>query len=107
MKETKIYVGMNDSETLTQKHDDELYVSVLKKVCYNYHVPFSFYMSEGGYFHENGDFTQEQTLVISLLDADEKVVEEIAKDLCVFFHQESVMITVSDVRTVFIKETIE
>ena len=81
MKEIKIYVGLNDSETLAQRYDDEVYVSVLKKVCFSYHVPFSFSMSEGGYFHENGDYTQEHTLVLSLIDVEETTAEEIAKPL--------------------------
>jgi hypothetical protein len=33
-------------------------------------------------------------------------VEEIGKDLCAFFHQESVMITEGEIRTYFIKETL-
>ena len=107
MREIKIYVGLNDAQTLRQKFDSSVYVSILKKVCFSYHVPFSFTISEGGYFHENGDYTQEQTLILSLIDADRKTVNEIAKDLCVFFHQESVMITEDRIRTYFISETLE
>ena len=70
MKEIKIYVGLNDAKTLSQKFDSAVYVSILKKVCYSYHVPFSFTLSEGGYFHENGDYTQEQTLILSLIDVE-------------------------------------
>ena len=42
MYETKIYVGLNDSETMTQHFSTEKYVSILKNVCYSYHVAFSF-----------------------------------------------------------------
>lgn len=45
MKEIKIYVGLNDAKTLSQKFDSAVYVSILKKVCYSYHVPFSFTLS--------------------------------------------------------------
>ena len=99
-------MGLNDAETRNQEHDDSLYISVLKHVCYGYHVPFSFSMADGGYFHENGEYTQEHTLVLSLIDIEESVAEEIAKDLCVFFHQESVLMAYSDVRTVFIKRSL-
>ena len=54
MNETKIYVGLNDSETLIQKHDTEKYIGVLKIVCQSYHVAFSFCVQQGGYFHEDG-----------------------------------------------------
>ena len=104
MTETRIYVGLNDSETLEQKFDTEKYANILKNVCRSYKVAFSFSMQQGGYIHEDGRFSQENTLVLSLMDADNSVVNEIAKDLCVFFHQESVMITENAVRAYFVNE---
>ena len=93
MIETKIYVGLNDAVTKTQLFETEKYIQILRDVCYAYKTPFSFDVQEGGYIHENGEYTKETTLVLVLIDADRKIVDEIARDLCVFFHQESVMIT--------------
>ena len=104
MTETKIYVGLNDSETRVQMYDTEKYISILKDVCRNYHVGFSVSAGQGGYFFEDGSYVQETTLVLSLIDADIDTVNEIAKDLCVFFRQESVLITENKVRSYFIKE---
>ena len=106
MTETKIYIGLNDAQTLDQKFDTEKYKTILKQVCFSYHIPFSVSVSEGGYFHENGDYTEENTLVITLIDVPENVINEIAKDLCVFFNQESVMITTDEIKAYFIKETL-
>ncbi|MBR2836160.1 MAG: hypothetical protein IKE43_10715 [Coriobacteriales bacterium] len=106
MIETKIYVGLNDSETLEQKFDTLKYVNVLKNVCKNYGIPFSISPSQGGYIHENGQYTEEITLVISMIDVDRETVNEIAKDLCVFFHQESVLITENELRAYFVNETL-
>ncbi len=107
MVETKIYVGLNDSETKVQRLETEKYVSILKNVCRSYRVAFSFIVEQGGYLHEDGSYTEENTLVLSLIDTDETIINEIAKDLCVFFHQESVMITKGLVQVYFIKETLE
>ncbi|MBO4575318.1 MAG: hypothetical protein J5708_08365 [Bacteroidales bacterium] len=104
MIETKIYIGLNDATTKQQKHSTETYVDIMKYVCKSYHVPFAFSINEGGYFHENGDYTQERILLISLMDADKQKAESIAKDLCAFFHQESVMVTESVVSVSFIKD---
>lgn len=104
MKEITISVGLNDAVTKQQVHPSKVYVDVMKTVCRSYHVAFTFVISEGGYFHENGDYTQEKTLVICLLDPQDGVVDAIARDLCAFFHQESVLITESKVRAYFIKE---
>lgn len=107
MIETKIYVGLNDSVTKTQVFDTGTYVNILKTVCCAYKTAFSFDLIEGGYIHENGEYTREKTLVLDLIDVDRDVVNEIAKDLCAFFHQESVMITEGEVRTFFISETLQ
>lgn len=104
MLETKIYIGLNDSETLKQEHDTAKYVSILKHVCYSYHVPFSFAVQQGGYLHENGDYTEEVSLMLTLIDVPKETINEIAGDLCAFFHQESVLITESEVKAYFINE---
>ena len=106
MKEVKIYVGLNDKDTKEQKFDSDKYIRVLKQVCYNYQTPFSFVLQEGGYFHENGDYVQENTIVISFIDIDMDVANEIAKDLCAFFNQESVLVTTGNVEKHFISENI-
>lgn len=105
MIETKIYVGLNDSETRKQEYETAKYVSILKKVCCSYHVPFSVSLSQGGYMHEDGNYTEELTLVISLIDVDKAIINEIARDLCVFFHQESVLITEDRVHAYYINHT--
>ncbi|MBQ7637616.1 MAG: hypothetical protein IJS90_01780 [Clostridia bacterium] len=104
MIETKIYVGLNDSGTYEQKFETEKYISVLKNVCRAYHVAFSFSVIQGGYFHENGEYTGENTLAISLIDAPADVIPEIARDLCAFFHQESVLVTEGTVNAYYINE---
>ena len=93
MIEAKIYIGLNDDTTNTQLFEDEKYISVLRNVCYSYKVPFSFHVEEGGYIYDNGDFARESSLVLSLIDVEKTIVDEIEKDLCAFFHQESVLIT--------------
>ena len=93
MTETRIYIGLNDSQTKEQIHETEMYMSVLKYVCRNYHVSFSVNIENGGYFHDDGEYTEETSFVLVLINADRKVVNEIAKDLCSFFHQESVLVT--------------
>ncbi|MBQ1300416.1 MAG: hypothetical protein IIY51_04810 [Erysipelotrichaceae bacterium] len=106
-RENKIYVGLNDSITKQQLFETDKYKSVLKNVCYSYHVSFSVSMIEGGYFSEDGGFVQEDSIVITLIDVDEKTVEEIARDLCAFFHQESVLVTEGTIRAFYIQERID
>ena len=107
MKETKIYVGLNDSETKKQLFETEKYIAVLKDVCFAYHTPFSFNVIEGGYIHENGEYTKETTLELTLIGAKKETINEIAKDLCAFFNQESVLITENLIRSYFVRESLK
>lgn len=99
-----IYVGLNDRKTGLQKFDTEKYISILRDVCHEYNVAFSFHMVNGGYFHDDGRYTEENTLVLMLLGVPEEVVMEIAKDLCAFFDQESVLVTSSPCSAIFVRE---
>lgn len=104
--QTTIYIGLNDMQTGVQKYDTEKYLSILKKVCHSFGVAFSVHRIEGGYFHENGDYVEETTLALLLMDTPQETVMEIARDLCAFFHQESVMVTSSPCSVVFVKDDI-
>ena len=93
MLEARIYVGLHDKDSREQRFDTEKYKSVLKAICRNYSTPFSMQVLEGGYFHDDGTWVEENTLLITLIGTPRKTVYEIAKDVCSFFNQESVMVT--------------
>ena len=103
-RQTAIYVGLNDSEPGVQKFGTEKYLSILKNVCRGYRVPFSVQLINGGYFHEDGRYTEENSLKLTLVDISEEIIIEIAKDLCAFFNQESVMVTSSPSSVIFVNE---
>ena len=104
--QSTIYIGLNDSQTGVQKFNTEKYISILKNVCHSFKVAFSVHRIEGGYFHENGTYVEETTLALMLMDTPEETVVEIAKDLCAFFNQESVMVTSSPCSVVFVKDDV-
>ena len=104
MQQTNIYVGLNDAKTHQQKTDTEKYLSILKTVCHAYHVAFSIHTVDGGYFHEDGTYVEEKTLVLTLLDQPDNIIKEIAKDLCAFFNQESVMVVNAAAECFFVSE---
>ena len=105
--QSTIYIGLNDADTRDQKFTTEKYISILKNVCRSYQVAFSVHQIHGGYFHEDGRYTEENTLSLMLLGVPQETVVEIAKDLCAFFHQESVMVTTSPCTVDFVKESLD
>ena len=102
MVETRLYIGLNDAETKKQIFETEQYVEQLKKLCFTYHVPFSMAFEEGGYFHENGEYVEEKTLVLTLIDAEKDIIQKIAKDLCGLFNQESILVTEGNIKGCYI-----
>ena len=102
MDETRLYIGLNDSETKEQMFETERYLEELKKLCFIYHVPFSVGMEEGGYFHENGEYVEEKSLVLTLIDAEKEIIQKIAKDLCALFHQEAILVIKNAVQGCYI-----
>ena len=95
MLEARIYVGLRDKDSHEQRFDIEKYKSILKGVCKNYRAPFSLDVIEGGYFHEDGSWVDENTLLVTFIGIRKKTVYEIARDICTFFRQETVMITLT------------
>ena len=102
--ETQVYIGLNDAETKRQEHDTGHYVSVLKRVCVEHGVPFSFDIVNGGYIHDDGEYTEEKTIMLTFIDVRQDTVDKIAKDLCALFHQESVLITTDRISARTVRE---
>lgn len=106
MEKITLYVGLNDSATLEQRFDTEKYVSVIKNICRSYKAPFSLNYIRGGYFGDDGTFVDENSLEISFLAEDDETVDEIAKDICAFFHQESVLIVKQECEIRYVHESL-
>ena len=45
--------------------------------------------------------------MLTLIDVEKAVVNDIAKDLCAFFRQESVLVTESTIQAYFVSEKLE
>lgn len=106
LEETKVYIGLNDMETKEQIFDTEQYISILKKIIQAYGVPFSFGVMEGGYMHDDGEYIEEKAVVLTFIDVKQETVDEIAKEACILFHQESVLVTVDQIHVRSIRETL-
>lgn len=105
-KRYTIYVGLNDKEEKKQKQQTEKILRLVKHCCKSYGTAFSSYILDGGYIHDNGDFVLEKSICIAFINPDEMVVDEIAKDLCAFLNQESVMVTIDEVECYMVTNSI-
>lgn len=74
-----VYIGLNDSKTGVQKYDSQKYLSILKNACRNYKVTFSVQVINGGYFHADGRYTKENSLMLRLVDVPEKPLQSLQR----------------------------
>lgn len=89
----RITVGMKDSETKKQELTSSRIQSLICTICRGYRMGYTTEFMRGGYFHEDGTFVAEESLCITLIGADDAMTESIAKDLCAFLNQETVLVT--------------
>ena len=106
LEESQVYIGLNDSETRKQKLETEQYVTILKEICREFGVPFSFDVQEGGYVHDDGEFTEEKSIVLTFIGVQQETVDKIAKEACILFHQESVLVTTDRIHARSIREVL-
>ena len=104
MTETRVYIGLNDTERREQLYETETYLDTLKDICRSCQVAFTVDVEEGGYYHEDGEYTEETSLVLVMINAGRDIVKKIAQDLRTLFHQESVLVTEHSIGGYFIYE---
>lgn len=103
----QIIVGLNDSRTKVQEFSTERLQKIVANVCKGYRVGFSVSGLEGGYFHDDGTFVKENSLCLTLIGSDDAMADEIAKDICAFFNQESVLVTRDTVECRFVRDSLD
>ena len=67
-------------------------------------MAFSVDVEEGGYYHEDGEYTEETSLALILIDTERDTVQKIAQELRTRFHQESVLVTENRISGLFVGE---
>ena len=103
MVKNQLYIGLNDKITHQQMFDKQKYTGIVKEVCRNYRAAFSLTEMDGGYYQNDNSYVEEKTLCLTFFDLPKEKVMEIAKDLCTFFNQESVLVSSDQVETVFVE----
>ena len=105
-KRFTISVGLNDKDEKSQKIQTERVLRLVMHCCRGYSMAFSSYLQDGGYIHDNGEYVLEKSVCIVLIDPEPTLIEELARDLCAFLNQESVMVTTEEIECRFISESI-
>ena len=95
-------VGLNDKDTKLQKIDSiEAYKIVENTLLNNGLNGYTIYQGKGLYKHEDGEITQENTLIIEILFASDDIINKIIKILKQVLNQESILKQVQEITISF------
>lgn len=104
MKQNKyiLNVGLNDKDTKLQKIDSiEAYKIVENTLLNNGLSGYTIYQGKGLYKHDNGEITQENTLIIEILFTDDNTINNIINILKQVLNQESILKQVQEITISF------
>ena len=99
--EYQILIGCNDpqlNDEVVKEHELRELISLFfarKK------IDFSILSANGGYLHEDGHFTTENTLCVNIIGDPNLDIFQLAKSLSMFMNQECVLITRNALNTEF------
>ena len=95
-------VGLNDKDTKLQRIDSiEAYKIVENTLLNNGLSGYTIYQGKGLYKHDNGEITQENTLIIEVLFTTDEVINKIIKILKQVLNQESILKQVQEIELSF------
>lgn len=101
----KIYIGMNDKETLSQLCSTEDFIEIIQTVCEDRRIAFSMTEQIGGYTMHDGTFITERSLVLAISGLEKAQIMKLAESLRIMLNQETVMVSLEKPELFLITDT--
>ena len=92
MKNYKLYIGLNDKNTLEQIIDTQKAVDIICNIMKDHKKGFSLINQKGGYLMESGKYVFENSLALSIFEINEKQLFSFCDIFKRAFNQESILI---------------
>lgn len=92
MKNYKLNIGLNDKNTLKQEISTEKAISTIKNKMESLQKGFSLKTQQGGYLMENGKYTYENSVELSIFEIEKMEMFTICDYFKQAFNQESILI---------------
>lgn len=103
-KKTNLYVGLNDKDRKKQIIKTKKAIKIINDLLINTYLleGATIQTAKGIYKYEKGKTVIEKTIVVILLDVEEKKINMIVKDLKNILNQESILIETNPINYSFI-----
>lgn len=90
----KLYVGLNDKDTKTQRYSSEYHMAQVRGIVFGNGIDCTLYNAQGVYTHHDGTIIKENTIVIEILDFGQadfnNAIKNLADELKTILNQESI-----------------
>ena len=92
MTKFNLTIGLNDKDTKTQLYDDITAYKIVENILKQYLDGYTILKAFGGYKHDDGTFTQENSLRVELLFTTALQVKIICDEIKQQLNQESIAV---------------
>lgn len=96
----EIYIGLKDKETYEEIFNEEIFASILSRICLNRKIAFSLTNQLGGFAHNKG-YTTETSLKITLIGSTEEIANELGETLKELINTDTILITKEEIEYYF------
>jgi hypothetical protein len=99
MKKHILYIGLNDKDSKQQEISTLDAYKIIFNAVKKYYDGATITESRGFYTHESGAVTFENSLVCSILFADDDKTRQLAEDLKILLNQETIALEIQDINS--------
>lgn len=99
MKKHILYIGLNDKESKQQEISTLDAYKIIFNAVKKYYDGATITESRGFYTHDSGAVTFENSLICSILFADDDKTRQLAEDLKILLNQESIALEIQDINS--------
>ena len=99
MKKHILYIGLNDKESKQQEISTLDAYKIIFNAVKKYYDGATITESRGFYTHESGAVTFENSLICSILFADDDKTRQLAEDLKILLNQESIALEIQEINS--------
>lgn len=99
MKKHILYIGLNDKDSKQQEISTLDAYKIVFNAVKKYYDGATITESRGFYTHESGAVTFENSLVCSILFADDDKTRLLAEDLKILLNQETIALEIQDINS--------
>lgn len=92
MKNYKLYIGLNDKNTLEQIIDTSRAVEIVRNTMKDHKKGFSLVEQKGGYEMESGAYVFENSLALSIFEISQKQLFQFCDIFKKAFNQECILV---------------